>query len=176
MPKARILILIMSVVPVLVSCAPPLTYADARATAVVAGCWPGNMATPPAVTVMPPGGTTATPAATTTTLIGTPTSTPWPTATRLPTTTPYPRCTPEPGEPTLIPFSTPVPPQAPYPMREPKLRQGGSDEQNVIQIPGHTYRLKIATHPTEGWPAVGIMQCFSLSSYPVQSFLRFFPP
>ncbi len=61
-------------------------------------------------------------------------------------------------------------------MREPKLRQGGSDEQNVIQIPGHTYRLKIATHPTEGWPAVGIMQWFSESADPIQSFVRVFNP
>src|SRR6266545_2780495 len=183
MPKAHILILIVVIVPVLVSCAPPLTYADTRATAIVAGCGPGNMATPPAVTVTPdPRFVTPSPTATlgpgtpTATLDpGTPTATSQPTATRLPTTTPYPRCTPGPDE-TLVPWPTPVPPKPPYPTQKPKLRQGGSDEQNVIQIPGHTYRLKIRVHPTEGWPAVGIMQRFSESADPIQSFVRVFNP
>src|SRR2546426_3760839 len=97
--------LILLIVPiVLIGCAPPPTQAEAQATAVVAGCWPGNVATPRAVTVTPnPLLTTPTLAATVTTGSGTPTSTPWP------TTTPYPRCTPGPAE-TLIPYPTPAPP------------------------------------------------------------------
>ena len=46
--------------------------------------------------------------------------------------------------------------------------------QTTIQLPGHTYRLKIAVHPTEGWPVVGIMQRFSESADPIQSFVRVF--
>ena len=48
--------------------------------------------------------------------------------------------------------------------------------QTTLQLPGHTYRLKIAVHPTEGWPVVGIMQRFSESSDPIQSFVRVFNP
>jgi len=62
-----ILILLLTV-PLLASCAPPPTQAEAQATAVVAGCWPGNLATPRAVTVTPnPLLTTPTLAATATT-------------------------------------------------------------------------------------------------------------
>jgi hypothetical protein len=145
--------LILLLVPiVLIGCAPPPTQAEAQATAVVAGCWPGNVATPRAVTVTPdPLLTTPTLTATVTTGTGTPTATPWPTATRAATTTPYPT-------------------------QEPKLRQGGSDMQTTLQLPGHTYRLKIAVHPTEGWPVVGIMQRFSESADPIQSFVRVFNP
>jgi hypothetical protein len=176
---------LLIVLALLSSCAPPLTQAEAQATAVVAGCWPGNVATPRAVTVTPdPRFVTPSPTATAT--LGpllptatldprTPTATRVPTATRLPTTTPYPRCTPGPEE-TLIPYPTPAPPPPPYPTQDPKLRQGGSDQQNTIQLPGHTYRLKLAVHPTEGWPVVGIMQRFSESSDPIQSFVRVFNP
>src|SRR5215218_6507819 len=92
----RVSYLILLIVPiVLIGCAPPPTQAEAQATAVVAGCWPGNVATPRAVTVTPdPLLTMPTLAATVTTGPGTPTATPWPTATRAATTTPYPRCTP----------------------------------------------------------------------------------
>lgn len=160
------LIIVVFLVSVLAGCASPMTQTDAQATATIAGCWPGNIA-PRAVTVTPdPRFIAPSPIAT---------ATSEPTVTRLPTTTPYPRCTPGPGE-TLVPWPTPVPPRPPYPTLEPKLRQGGSDEQNVLQLPGHTYRLKIATHPTEGWAVVGIMQRFGESTDPIQSFVRVFNP
>lgn len=173
----RALLLILLIVPLAgAGCAPPPTQAEAQATAAVAGCWPGNVATPRAVTVTPnPLLAMPTLTATVTTGPETPTSTPWPTAVKAPTTTPYPRCTPGPNE-TLVPYPTPAPPRPPYPTQEPKLRQGGSDMQTTLQLPGHTYRLKIAVHPTEGWPVVGIMQRFSESSDPIQSFVRVFNP
>jgi len=149
----------------LTACGAGLTYRDAQATAVVAGCWPGNLATPPPQTVTPlataPPGAPAAASAT-------------PTA--LPTTTPYPRCTPGPTDPTLIPFPTPVPSQPPYPTREPSLLQGGSDLQTVFQLPGHTYTLALATHPTEGWAALAITQRFDESAQPLQSFIRVWNP
>jgi hypothetical protein len=170
------ILMLLIVLLALAGCTPPPTQAEAQATAAVAGCWPGNGATPRAVTVTPnPLLTTPTLAATATTGLGTPTSTPWPTATRLPTTTPYPRCTPGPAE-TLIPYPTPAPPLPPYPTEEPKLRQGGSDVQTTLQLPGHTYALTLAVHPTEGWPVVGIMQRFAESSDPIQSFVRVYNP
>src|SRR5436190_16446111 len=99
---------ILLLVPALAGCAPPPTQAEAQATAIVAGCCPGNVATPRAVTVTPnPLLTTPTLTATVTTGPGTPTATAWPTATRAATTTPYPRCTPGPNE-TLIPYPTPA--------------------------------------------------------------------
>gem|GEM_PF-1182280 len=175
MKLAPIAILLVVLVA-LCGCTPPPTQAEAQATAVVAGCWPGNVATPRAVTVTPnPLVTTPTLIATTTSGPGTPTATRWPTATRLPTTTPYPRCTPGPDE-TLVPYPTPVPAPPPYPTQDPKLRQGGSDTQTTLQLPGHTYGLKLAVHPTEGWPVVGIMQRFSESADPIQSFVRVFNP
>jgi hypothetical protein len=69
------------VVPVLIGVllggrTPALTRVDAVATAVLAGCWPGDSATPSPVTVTP--------------YIGQDDAS-------LPTTTPYPRCTPQPG-------------------------------------------------------------------------------
>jgi hypothetical protein len=172
----RIPILILLVIPLLASCTPPPTQAQAQATAVVAGCWPGNAATPRAVTVTPDlVVATPTSAALTTSGPGTPTATRWPTATHAPTTTPYPRCTPGPDE-TLVPYPTPAPARSPYPTQEPKLRQGGSDEQTTIQLPGRTYALSLAVHPTEGWPVVGIMQRFSESADPIQSFVRVYNP
>src|SRR6266545_1457673 len=134
---------ILLFVPALAGCAAPPTQAEAQATAVVAGCWPGNVATPRAVTVTPNPLSTTPTLATATAGPGTATATPWPTATRLPTTTPYPRCTPGPAE-TLIPYPTPAPPLPPYPTQDPKLRQGGSDVQKTIQLPGHTYALTLA--------------------------------
>lgn len=152
-------------VPLLAGCAPPLTQAAAQATAAVAGCWPGNVATPRAVTVTPDP------------LLATPSlAAPGaPTATRAATTTPYPRCTPAPDE-TLVPYPTPVPPRPPYPTQEPKLRLGGSDRQTVLQLPGHTLRLALAVHPTNGWPVVGVTQRFNESTDPIQSFVRVFDP
>jgi len=75
-----------------------------------------------------------------------------------------------------MPYPTPAPQPPPYPTQAPKLRQGGSDMQTMLQLPGHTYGLTIAVHPTEGWPVVGIMQRFSESSDPIQSFVRVFNP
>ncbi len=167
-------------VPLLASCTPVLTQTQAQATAAVAGCWPGNGATPRAVTVTPnPALPTPTRAIVATTGPRTPTATIGPThltgSGQAATTTPYPRCTPGPNE-TLIPYPTPAPARPPYPTQPLKLRQGGSDMQTTLQLPGHTYRLKIAVHPTEGWPVVGIMQRFSESADPIQSFVRVFNP
>lgn len=162
------IILLLLLASLLASCKASVSFTEAQATAIVAGCWPGNMATPRAVTVTPYGAPTAT-------TIGQMPNPALPTATRLPTTTPYPRCTPGPGE-TLIPFPTPVPPRPPYATREPDLRQGGSGDQTVFQLPGRTYRLKLAVHPTEGWPAVAIMTRNGLFREPIQSFVRVFNP
>jgi hypothetical protein len=101
-------LMLLVALPALIACSPPPTQAEAQATASIAGCWPGNVATPRAVTVTPALLATPTLTATTTTGTGTPTSTPWPTPRLGATTTPYPRCTPRPGE-TLVPYPTPVP-------------------------------------------------------------------
>ena len=58
-----------------------ITYVDRRATAAVAGCWPGNYPTP----------------------------NPVPVASGSPTPTPYPPCPSAPGAPVATPYPTPVP-------------------------------------------------------------------
>lgn len=168
--------LLVGIATLLLGCQMPLTQIDAQATAAASGCWPGNVATPRAITVTPSGAQTATPSATSTTLGGTPTATRWPTSTALPTTTPYPRCTPGPNDPTLIPYPTAVPAKPPYPTKEPTLRQGGSDQQTVFLLPGKSYQIDLAVHPTEGWPVVAVTQRDTLSTDPIQSFVRVFNP
>jgi len=157
----RMLLLTVALAALLASCAPPLSQADAQATAQVAGCWPGAVATPRAVTVTPLG------------VVALPSTT---TPTALPTTTAYPRCTPGPGTPTLPPTRTAVPTRPPYPTRAPDLLQGGSAMQTALQLPGTAYAIDLAAHPTEGWPVVGVLQRFSISTDPIQSFVRVFNP
>jgi hypothetical protein len=159
-------ILLGSMLPVALSgCAAPLSYADAQATAQVAGCWPGNGPTPPAVTVTPAAPTSSAPIEPGT-----------PTATRLPTTTPYPRCTPVPGAPTLIPYPTPLPTRPAYPTMEPQLIHGGSSGQTVLQLPGVLLTIDLAVHPTEGWPAVAALLWPGVTRDPRQAFVRVMDP
>jgi hypothetical protein len=81
----------------------------------------------------------------------------WPTGqpspTRLPTTTPYSRCAPQPGD-VLAPWPTPIPPPPPYPTMSSRRAGGGSGQQQTLHLPEVVLTVDIATHPTEGWPAV----------------------
>ena len=89
----------------LAGCTPPLTQVVAQATALVAGGWPGNVATPRAVTVTSDPRLITQALATATVGPGLPRSTPWSTATRAATTTPYPGGTPRSSAPPTIPPS-----------------------------------------------------------------------
>lgn len=71
---------------------------------------------------------------------------------------------------------TPLPAPPPYPTMEPRRWLGGSDPQAVFQLPGTTFDLHLAVHPTQGWPAVAIVQRFSESREPIQAFVRVLNP
>ncbi len=109
---------------VFAACAPPLTVEEARATAVVSGCWPYGVHQPdtpvPASTVRPL----------------TPTATPAPTALA------YPACTPQPGHPTATvrPTRTPRPIPPPTPPSAPPL----SGIHEIGQPPGKNTNLRLA--------------------------------
>src|SRR5688500_13218651 len=59
---------------------------------------------------------------------------------------------PPPAGPPVWP--TPVPPPPAYPTMEPKRWLGGSDPHATFQLPGTTFDVHLAVHPTQGWPAV----------------------
>ncbi len=151
---------------ILAACASPaaLTLSDARATAEVAGCWPGNGQTPLPLTVTPRGGFVASP------------DIALPTPTALPTTTPYPRCTPEPAQPTLMPYPTPGPTQAPYPTRAPFVGDGTEQATILFHLSETVLQVDIATHPSENWPAVIAVAAPLVANDEPRVFVRVFNP
>jgi hypothetical protein len=154
---------------VLTSCTPVVTFADVQQTALATGCWPARPAypTPPPITVTPQHSPTATPP-------GFIWPTGQPTATRLPTTTPYPRCTPQPGE-ALAPWPTPMPPPPPYPTMPSRRAGGGSGQKQTLHLPEVVLTVDIATHPTEGWPAVAAA-VWSGNDNPERAFVSVYHP
>ncbi len=144
-----------------------LTYADVAATAQITGCWPDPWPTPnpqPVSDVQPIGiGATPTVDASA------------PTATILPTTTPYPRCSPPPGA-TAVVWPTRFPTRPPFPTMEPALVLGGSDTTTTMHLPGRQFDVKLAVHPTEGWPALVTMSRFVASTDPMQITARVYNP
>lgn len=133
----------------LAGCGPVVTYADVQRTAQAGGCWPNRPAypTPAPVTITPASPLTPTPP-------GWLRPTGLPSPTRMPTTTPYPRCPAAPGE-TLVPWPTPVPAQPPYPTMQDARAGGSSGLKTTLQLPEVVLTIDIATHPTEGWAAIG---------------------
>lgn len=120
----------------LTACAAPLTTGQARATAVVSGCWPYSVHQPdtpePPPTVRP----------------GMPIPSPRPTVVA------YAECTPQPGTPTATvrPTRTPKPIPPPTPPAAPPL--SGSHE--IGQPPGKNTNLRLAIQP-DGRAAVAWM-------------------
>lgn len=127
------LVLAALALPAIASCTRLPTYVESQATAQAGGCWPDYLPTPPLVTVTPA-----------TTML---------TGTLLPTATPFVRCPPLPGR-TAVVWPTPVPPQPLYPTLEGQPWQTGSDRDTTLHLPAAVLTLDLATHPTEGWPAV----------------------
>jgi len=151
---------------VLASCGtpPPLTFEQAQATALVAGCWPGNGHTPLPITVTPLGGFVATPDAA------------LPTPTSLPTSTTYPRCTPEPDAPTLMPYPTPGPTRAPFPTRAAFQSTESESAATVLQFSETVLHVDVAVHPTENWPVVTTVTApFTVKDDP-RAVIRVFDP
>jgi hypothetical protein len=73
-------------------------------------------------------------------------------------------------------WPTPIPAPPVYPTMEPKRWLGGSDPHATFQLPGVTFDVRVAVHPTEGWPAVAVMQRFNEGSEPIQAFVRVLNP
>ncbi len=73
-------------------------------------------------------------------------------------------------------WPTPMPAPPAYPTMEPKRWLGGSDPHATFQLPGVTFDVRVAVHPTQGWPAVAVMQRFNEGSDPIQSFVRVLNP
>src|SRR5690349_18907676 len=71
-------------------------------------------------------------------------------------------CTAQPPSGTVTPRS-PVPAPPPYPTMEPRRWLGGSDPRATIQLPGSTLDIHVAVHPTQGWPAIAVLQRFNES-------------
>ena len=59
---------------------------------------------------------------------------------------------------------------------EPKRWLGGSDPHATFQLPGTTFDVRVAVHPTQGWPAVAVLQRFNEGSDPIQAFVRVLNP
>ena len=80
--------------------------------------------------------------------------------------------------PTTAPSAQPSPVPAPpaYATMEPKRWLGGSDPYATFQLPGVTFDVRVAVHPTQGWPAVAVMQRFNEGSDPIQAFVRVLNP
>jgi hypothetical protein len=71
---------------------------------------------------------------------------------------------------------SPVPAPSAYPTMEPKRWLGGSDPHATFQLPGVTFDVRVAVHPTQGWPAVAVLQRFNEGSDPIQAFVRVLNP
>jgi hypothetical protein len=71
---------------------------------------------------------------------------------------------------------SPVPAPPAYPTMEPKRWLGGSDPHATFQLPGVTFDVRVAVHPTQGWPAVAVLQRFNEGSDPIQAFVRVLNP
>jgi hypothetical protein len=80
--------------------------------------------------------------------------------------------------PTTAPSAQPSPVPAPpaYATMEPKRWLGGSDPHATFQLPGTTFDVRVAVHPTQGWPAVAVLQRFNEGSDPIQAFVRVLNP
>jgi hypothetical protein len=59
---------------------------------------------------------------------------------------------------------------------EPRRWLGGSDPRATIHLPGSTLDIHLAVHPTQGWPAVAVLQRFHESRDPMQAFVRVLNP
>ncbi|MDQ5853494.1 MAG: glycoside hydrolase, partial [Chloroflexota bacterium] len=138
LPRRRVVWLPLYAV-LLAGCTRPvhLTYIDLRATAAVAGCWPGNYPTPNPVTATPHPRPPS------------PVETPPP----LPTTTAFPRCTPVPGAPALAPYPTAVSTPVLYPTQRPIIINGGNERVTALELP-FLHHVEVAVHPSAGWAAV----------------------
>jgi hypothetical protein len=77
------------------------------------------------------------------------------------------------GQP-LWPSPVPAPPA--YPTMEPRRWLGGSDPHATFQLPGVTFDVHVAVHPTQGWPAVAVLQRYNEGSDPIQAFVRVLNP
>lgn len=75
-----------------------------------------------------------------------------------------------------VPTSVPVPAPPPYPTMEPRRWLGGSDPHATVQLPGTALDVHLAVHPTQGWPAVAILQRFAEGADPIQAFVRVLNP
>jgi hypothetical protein len=82
----------------------------------------------------------------------------------------------QPPAPTQPTQPTPIPAPPAYPTMEPKRWLGGSDPQATFHLPGTTFDVRMAVHPTQGWPAVAVLQRFSEGSDPIQAFIRVLNP
>jgi hypothetical protein len=71
---------------------------------------------------------------------------------------------------------SPIPAPPAYPTMEPKRWLGGSDPHATFQLPGTTFDVRVAVHPTQSWPAVAVLQRFSEGSDPIQAFVRVLDP
>jgi hypothetical protein len=71
---------------------------------------------------------------------------------------------------------TPVPAPPPYPTMEPRRWLGGSDPHATLQLPGVALDVHIAVHPTEGWPAIAVLQRFNEGATPMQALVRVLNP
>jgi hypothetical protein len=59
---------------------------------------------------------------------------------------------------------------------EPRRWLGGSDPHATFELPGVTLDVHLAVHPTQGWPAVAVVQRFNEGSDPIQSYIRVLNP
>jgi hypothetical protein len=157
-PCLRILLCLM-VFLTTTGCAPPLSYAEVAATAILTGCWPGRYPTPVA-----PRQT-----ATLTNTLGTTTTV------VLPTATPLPLCPPGAGE-AATPLPTPIPAPEPYPTMVAELPENTGGLETAFALPGRIYQLDLATHPTENWPTIAVMHRQSLLQESIQLYVRVFDP
>lgn len=133
----RGLYVLIPILLLLSACMPPLTADQARATAVVGGCWPYGYDQP------------VTPAPVEPVRAGTPTPSVQPTLIA------YLACTPLPNTPTATIRPTRVPTPAPRPTPPPPAFEGGRQE--IGQQPGHATNVALAIH-NSGSAAVGWIQ------------------
>src|SRR5689334_5597670 len=71
---------------------------------------------------------------------------------------------------------SPIPAPPAYPTMEPRRWLGGSDPHPPFQLPGVTFDVHLAVHPTQGWPAVAVLQRLNGSSDPIEAFVRVLNP
>jgi hypothetical protein len=71
---------------------------------------------------------------------------------------------------------TPVPAPPPYPTMEPRRWLGGSAPHATIALPGVALDVHIAVHPTQGWPALAVLQRFNEGATPMQALVRVLNP